>query len=876
MPGRLFERFVCRVGGLPASAADGLRAPRSAALLDRLAALDDQQGALRERLSAQLFAAVGGNGDPAERRRLLALRRQLHNGRPPDAAMVGALPGALAAALEPWTEIASESAAAEESLPAIFAGEQAAARDAFRRQLADRDFQHGLLISSRGLFAGLPRYLAAGELSAKDRQIERGLLRYFTRMALKATPFSTFCAILPGRIETEPAAAGEKLVRLRGEASGKKSHIRLNKGLLTVFDELFRRDRLLRRLFEVELNPTLETEKPGQLRFLAVAGRREIFQRLPDHPVLGLIGALLPTLEPRPTLGRLVAALAAHPELEADEATIVPYLDRLLEIGLLRLTFGIPAQDLDWDLEFRRRMAGVPAAAAACRFLEKARSLADTYAAAGAVERAAILDRLEELFAPWRTGEWMSHSLRALIYEDAGAEAEAGVAAGDVEEIGRDLAEYVQRTAGLAASRRDLATMRYFFDRFYAGEDEVPLLRFYEDFYREVFKRYIEQEQRSTRGEPVDEGYDLRNPLGLEALERRSAAKTRLAELVGERWAAASLGGELHLSTADLDRILEETGISAPRGQGGSVSMYLDLFRGEAGEPSAVLRGGSYFFGYGKFFSRFLYLFPADFEDDLLRRNRQLCSPDALAEINDDANFNPNLHPPLTEEEIRYPAADPRSAGGGLLPSDLVLRRDGSADRLMLFHPPSGRRILPVDTGFLNSDARPPLYRLLGAFTPAPSFTFELPKNAGDASPAGKEQIRRRPRVVFNRRLVLARQAFEVPACLFPRKEAKETELSYFRRIDGWRRTAGIPREVYAHFERSAGSVAPLGDARKPQFVDFASPLLVELFAALPPEGDDWVLMLEERLPGPGDLAATEAGPVVTELVVELDFPARP
>lgn len=877
MAGRLFERFVCRVGGVPAALADQLQAPAAAALLDRLAALEERLAGLRESLSEKLHAAIGGNEDQAARRRLLALRRQLHNGRPPDAEALASLPPPLAAELREWTAIEAERAAAEQRLPEVFAAETAESRAALRRHFGDVDFQRGVLISSRSLFASLPRYLAAGaSLSSKDRQIERGLLRYWTRMALKATPFSTFCSVLPGRIARRgPPAAGGPPLRLAGDAHRKKSQIRLNKAFLTVFDFYFRREPELRRLFEVELNPTLGTEA-GQLRFLAVAGPREIFQRLPEHPVISLIAGLLRSLSPRPTLGRLLEILAADPELGASEEEILPFVDRLLEIGLLRLTFGIPAQDLDWDLDFRRRMAGAAAAEPACRFLAEARALSDAYGAAPVAERGRLLEQLEENFAAFRRDHDVQMRVRAPLYEDAGADAEAVVAAADLELIERDLAEYVERTAALAVVRRDIQLMRHFFDRHYGGAREVPLLRFYEDFYREVFKRHIEQERRAARGEAPEDGYDLANPLRLEMHERRSRARQALATLTAERWEEArQKGGAIHLSTADLDRVLDGIGLPA-RDTGWSVSIYADLFRGEDGEPGAVVRNGAYFFGYGKFFSRFLYLFPGDFETDLRRQN-QLLSPFTLAEINDDANFNPNLHPPMMAEEVRYPATEPRATGSGLLPSELVVRPDGADEQgLLLFHPASGRRILPVDTGFISFDARPPLYRLLGAFTPAPSFAFQLPEGAGTEA-ARPDRICERPRVVYNGRLVLYRRAFLVPGALFPRKEAKESELGYFRRIDAWRRRHGIPVQVYARLQPLVGKEAvPDNETSKPQFVDFTAPLLVELFASLAPERGEFMVVIEERLPGAADLAATPGGGAVTELVMQLDFPGEP
>ena len=876
MSGTLFERFVCRVGGLPATLVRDLHAADCVCVLEELATLESRIDALREPLSDRLFAAVGGNEDPAQRRSLLALRRSLHNRRPLDPETAADFVAEIAG-LGEILAFEAKVRQLERDFEELFPRELAASRQALARHLAERDFENALLISSPVLFGGLPRYRAmdAGAMSAKDRQIERGLLKYITRMALKSTPFSTFCSILPGRIEGRGTDRGGGVLRLEGPALTRRSFIRLNKAFLTIFDHQFRRHEELRLLLRVELNTTLRLEGENTLLFLASSGPREIFQRLPTQPVLELITSELRERQVRPSLGELVAALAAHPELESAADEVKTFLDRLVEFGFLRLSLAIPSQDLDWDATFCALYGSAPAAQAACDFLREARRLADAYGESPIGRRQEYLNRLQELFEEYRRRHAIEHVVRGLIYEDAGSPARALVDREGLRAIERDLVEYVERSAALTVARRDLQLMRHFFDHHY-GEAvvEVPLLRFYEDFYREVFKRHIEQEKRAARGEGLDPSYDLKNPLGLESLERRAAARRALAALTGERWQAAGSEGEIHLDSADLDAILGD--IEKPgRVTGWSVSMYLDLFEDAGEQARAVLRNGAYFFGFGKFFSRFLYLFPADFERDLRARN-QAISAFTLAELNDDANFNPNLHPPMMQEAIRYPGCEPRAVLPGVPPGELVVRRDHTDSMaLELHHPATGRRILPVDTGFISFDARPPLYRLLGAFTPAPSFAFPLPEGAGTGV-AAPDRILVRPRVVFNRRLVLFRRSFLVPARLFPRKGNKEGEAAYFRRVDAWRREHGIPREVYGRIQPLAGAEkVPENETSKPQFFDFGSPLLVDLFAAFPPERGEFMVILEERLPGEAALARCEEGPVVTELVVQLDFPGE-
>jgi hypothetical protein len=294
--------------------------------------------------------------------------------------------------------------------------------------------------------------------------------------------------------------------------------------------------------------------------------------------------------------------------------------------------------------------------------------------------------------------------------------------------------------------------------------------------------------------------------------------------------------------------------------------------------------------GFGKMFSRFLYLFPDAFTAALRRRNGELTG-DLLAELCEDAYFNANLHPPLLEREIRYPLSESRGDGTALLPSDFAVVRARSDEHgLELIHLPTGRVVLPVDTGFLTPDARPPLYRLLMAFMPGPSVALPLPEGR-----AGNAEVMVRPRITFNGRLVFQRKAWLVPGRAYPRAESGEGEADYGLRLARWRDAHGIPEEVYVRFQKlqPPAGVPPEGaeagaakakerplpprpveldlEAQKPQFVDFASPLLADFFGHLPPPGEDFIALLEERLPGRGSLARAEGREVVTELVLQMD-----
>jgi hypothetical protein len=81
---QFFPHFVCRVAGVPVGALEDLAAMESVDSYRALRESEAELGHLRGPLSEALFAAVGGLEDPALRRDLLRLKRDVHNLRPPD------------------------------------------------------------------------------------------------------------------------------------------------------------------------------------------------------------------------------------------------------------------------------------------------------------------------------------------------------------------------------------------------------------------------------------------------------------------------------------------------------------------------------------------------------------------------------------------------------------------------------------------------------------------------------------------------------------------------------------------------------------------------------------------------------------------------
>lgn len=869
--------FVCRLGGLPADSLDALRADRALDLIERFTDLDEQLDEVRTEVSDRLYDVIGDTDDRDVRGALLQVRRDAYNLRPisdDDLAVARTgMPEPAEAAVDRLLALTREQTALEDELSSAYAEELADARDAFQDLTKDADFQKGLLISSQTLYDLQDRYQDAdgADIKSKRERLERGLLRYFSRTAMKATPFGTFCAIVPGTMpsgETDPApgtahpdgapAPGTGLT-IHGDPLTKRSTIRLNKQLFGLFKSFLESDEAIRVHLDVELNPTIRPEGE-RLLFLAEVQHREVFQRLASNPVLDLLKGILDEEERLP-LKEMARHVYEHPAIDATEDEVMPYLNRLIEIGFLRFRWGIAEQKVDWDEPLSAFLEPIddPSADRILDCLEVLRSNADRYDDAPVEERDTLLETsLDEIYDTFSDLDIAGRLRKDIVfYEDATADARVTASPDAVQDIRGDLERYIRTTLSASWPRSEQVTMRHFFDQHYEDSDSasVPLLTFYEDFYREHFKAHLQKERDMRRGkapaadeEEGNEDYDVSNPFKLDAVDAIQKTRRAVSVEVARRWAENPEARVLHIDPSVLDDAAESVP-QAPMDTW-SVSMFGQFAppQPDHEQVSVIVPDGTYFAGYGKYFSRFLYLFPDDVQERMYATNNAL-TDNHLAEICGDAHFNANLHPPLIEKEISYPTGESGERGSQLRASDIAVEpMPGDAHGLCLRHVPTGKRVLPVDLGFLNPRMRPPLYQLLSRFAAVANFSMSLPSrptppdaddaqtadaehaedenadaertNADDAAAEVEAQdegaqdegakddrpqdgqdgptVLRRPRIVLGASVVLARESWHVPASLVPEREDRESDLAYFTRVQRWRATHDIPNEVYA------------------------------------------------------------------------------
>jgi hypothetical protein len=253
--------------------------------------------------------------------------------------------------------------------------------------------------------------------------------------------------------------------------------------------------------------------------------------------------------------------------------------------------------------------------------------------------------------------------------------------------------------------------------------------------------------------------------------------------------------------------------------------------------------------GYGKFVSRFLDLMPESALNEQCAINRAAAGSSRLVEVRDESRLNMNRHPPLVDGEIS-------SDDFG----DLVVKIGGD-DTLWLWHVPAGQRLEVLDLGLQDPATRSPLHQFLNTFFTRAEQLVRKPLVAA-ALAASRGSIVK-PRVIYDRRLVLRRRSWVVPKAMLPLRAAGESDASYFARVAGWRESLAMPAYVFARIRKAAKR-----DDRKPQFLSFASWHSVALFEKLIGRVTG-TLTFQEMLPGPADMLEWNGRRHAAEFVVQ-------
>lgn len=733
----------------------------------------------------------------------------------------------LRTALLPWQAFAAwtgepSSLDPEASRPAL--------RVRLRHLLSDPLLREALFLASPELDEALDHWVEAPD-SQKGARAERALVRYFSRMCGRSTPFGLFAGCSVGQV-------GQRTdLRLSGRETYLR-HTRLDMDYLCGLAETLAQDPNLRQVLRYRPNSSLYAAGGG-LRY--AEARRKDKTRSYHLVAVAETPYLLETLrraEQGATLRALAEALTSE-EVGLEEAE--GYLLELIESQLLvadlhpAVTGAEPIHDLI------EQLAALPVGREAAARLERAReALVAMDAAPLGLPRASYLGVAEELRALPAKVE-----LKRLFQTDLVKPAPEATLGSDVlGEIARGV-DWLHRLFG-GPGRDPLQRFREAFRARYEGR-EVPLVEALDE---ESGIGFDALHPPSAEVSPLLDGLAFPGPEGEGAVvwgRREAHLLNRVVALLAEG------GGVLRLADDDLERMSAKAPLPLPE----SFSALVGL---AAASPEA-LRGGEFKVALSSvsgpsgaaLLGRFCH------GDPVLTRNvmdylaaeetRQSHAIHAeIVHLPEGRVGNVILRPHLRPFEIPFLGRSGAPEEGQLPVTDLLISvRDG---RIVLRSRRLGREVLPRLTTAHNYSARS-----LGLYR----FLCQL-QHQGVAGGLGwswgpLDTLPFLPRVEVGR-VVLAKARWRVEALdpLWVALAGAEVAARWSA-LQAWREERGVPRLV----------LLADGDNKLP--VDFGNPLSFEAFFDLVRKRPGFVL--EEFFPGPDDLCAEgPEGCFVHELVV--------
>ncbi|WP_254878925.1 lantibiotic dehydratase [Streptomyces sp. NA04227] len=899
---------MLRVAGLPAAVTEQLRCPGAGRWAADVVAAEESLGRAAGHLSDLLHEAVaatdpapGGEG-AAQRRELLALRRRIHNNKlPADPVraldLVAAAHPPAAAPVREWIAARQQLEARYAEGPGLLDDELAASRAALRDLLDDERLRGGLLLASPALDGQLDGYAKSGPRpSGRMRKVERSVVQYLYRTALKTSPFSTFTGVATGSFATDSSATdssatgsfvageaaatdGPPVVRMEEEWT---SHVRINVVVLARLAELilarpeFRRDLPLRlasgwgrdedRVRYVRRWITAGDDAAA-VTFDAVKDRLFFLRRS------GTLDRLIALLEERTELRHHELAAWLTTEHEADAEGGEAYLAALLQLGIVR----VPCLDTEVHSgdplrAFSRALAGLGTAWAArlVTLLDEPAALLDRYPAADRAERAALLRGLRASLGNVQRELGAAEDSvlpQTLLYEDVSAGTDVHCtpptwAQGDGGSMRR--VESVLPAFDLTLPQR-ITFEGFFTARYGTGGRCEDLLGLVHDFHEDFFDQYLSFTARRTPISSEGEYVPEENWLGLSGIKALDAARRAFISRMRTAWAAHPPGApELRL---DADALAEVAGqLTAVTPSFAPRCHHIQLVRDPAAGTELTVLNRSYG-GLSFPFSRFTHAYeqaPVPLGDELRATAARITPNGAvLAEVTGGpVTTNLNLHGRLTDYQIVCPGET------GSVPEDrqlhlddLYAEHDPGAGRVLLRSRRLGREVVPVYLGYLVPLALPAIARTLLLLSPSSMSPLDV--WAGVPEGAEHEGVTARPRVVHED-IVLSRRSWTTTAGRLPAAAPGATEAERFLAWQRWRHRHGLPCEVFATV-----SAGPAAVGAKPQYVDFDGPLSLAAFETLLGNPEHRVV-LREVLPAHGALHVRSGrGAHVAELAVE-------
>ncbi len=835
-------------------------APQSAGfrrLWRRLTASERTLRELAGPLADALYESQHEHATEFHRRVVLPIRRDVHNGRAPRAAVRATLDdlSARVPLLARWLDVIDEREICRAELQTVTAEGLAGDRQVLSALCAAEPLRRAVAFTSQDLLRGLDRAAEHGaHPDARGRKAEPNVLRYALRASSKTSPLSWFTYVgwgewSSGSGDELPTAAPTPHSRVNSAISMHLlRHILAVPGL---------RDRVPHRLAPamsvVEDSVGYRRDVPITLTRMLAA--REDQVTLPATPPLRMVLAVLAKAGPvGVTPEHLCEELATRipGDREGARSAAAQYIDRLLGERLLVPLEPVCAQRDDmlaalatWLHDHGRE-----------ELSSELRAITDEsrrFASAPAQERPGALRGLADRWARTLAAVGTETGEPAAVTEDVVIDRRATLGRRHGEQARTDLvrlaplAELFDSNAVLRRLIRDQVVARW------GPGGRCRLADLVTDF-----ERLLASVTSIGTDGTVAPDADASGPL---PAELRDLARLR-RDVTDAVWASRSSDAdEVELP----GRVLAEATAALPAwllARPASYSYFVQPFH--RGDRVAWCINHVYC-GWGRFGSRFLDLLDRRAASEVAAQLGRFLGAERIAQYRPAAGFNANLHPLLVADEV---GEDP--AWANVLVDKLELVHDLATDQVRIRFADTGEALNVLYLGFLAPfmlpDRLAPLF--LDLTSGRTSLTHLAPRETVDVD---GHRVTRRARLRY-RDVVIARRAWTLDETTV---EALRLDLERDEDVPAaaaaqWAARLGLPEALFVtnalgSQPRGLADYLRLLQQPKPQYVDLGSALHLRCLSRLLVRRAGG-LRLEEALPVPG------TGPVgrrAVEFVVE-------
>ncbi|MFE2377014.1 lantibiotic dehydratase [Streptomyces sp. NPDC059398] len=860
-----------RIAGLPTTALDASRVPRSTELALRIGSLDQRLADEAAQLSDALYALIGTEPARPFKPRLVGLRRAVHRGArigplldaaaPPD--VLGA---ALTGRLHGHAALGRARAGLFAELGRVLPAETRSAAAALDALVQDPAFATGLDYASPDLYEDLRRR----ERDAPERRPLDGaavrLAKYAGRAMAKPSPLTTFAASGFGHWATDAGADVTLVSSVRAEAA-EAALLPLSR-IAAALAHLPEVDGAVRLRVNPSATPVLSSG--GEQWLFTAPGPSGEVRALPATPALA---AVLAAVDKAGSPARLRTLLGASGTGSATTATADAVIARLVRTGLLEMRLGLPDQGLDattlcdW---LGRHLPEPPGGDRLTLLLADLRAVRDRVDSArtarpgshrgiatalqhhttAAARRLGLIGPGEEL----DRGPLYFHHTVAVGTAAVLDPAAWRPALADLAQVPALLAPFDTLTPRREALRQQAVTV-------HGPGFRQPFTRFLQDFgpWWAAAGPHAPTE-RDARRQDALRRLIARTPLAPDGTVRLEPRAVR--ELCGA-WTEPDTSGDRH-------------------------ACYVQTLPDPATGLGLVLNTVTCGHGTGR--TRISHLLGASARPGAAREEPPGGPADGPLYAEFDAAFGSalNQRAPATRYAIDLDGAtSDRPAGQLIRPADLDVVHDRRTQRLRLTHRTTGRVIRPLHLGLLATPLLPLQARLLAEAFGQTSYAFWsdwpqlwrlLPPERTGPPPGGPEAApgagwTKMPRLTVGA-LVLRRATWFVDPGRAPARAAGEADAAYLVRVHTWRVALGLPLRCFLRLLTPRPADGFTGPAlhdkdRKPVYIDFAHAHLLRVFERAAATGRP--LLFTEALPDLHDAPAHQDGRrYATEFVIEL------